>query len=486
MSRAGHRASVDAMSSSTADQRPGTAVDPLDPYDATWRRPDATPTELRSDIVLAVALFVGTLLSLTLYSIAGFYPEPAPMWASVLWAVGITFPLAVRRRYPSTVAIIVATMFIIGGTVLVPEVLFTNIALFLAIYTVGAWLPDRRRAMLVRTLIIVAMFVWLLISMFIQATDPEALPSLSRVGLFSPLVAFILIQILTNILYFGAAYFFGERVYQSARERAALEQRTGELEEERARTARQAVALERVRIARELHDVVAHHVSVMGVQAGAARTVLEANPAAARDALTNVELGARSAIDELHKMLGTLRAHGEPADGSNPSTVGVAQLGRLADESTSNGLPTRFERVGTPVAIPAVVSFNLYRIGQEALTNARKYGGTAATAELRLRYLDDAVELEVTNTGTVPPVARRGGLGLIGMRERVASSGGVLEVGPRARGGYLVRASIPFSAPGDQAMEPVADAPADTPPTAGPVEVPTSVPARPTIAKDPS
>ncbi|KQM17007.1 hypothetical protein ASF83_09680 [Plantibacter sp. Leaf171] len=417
---------------------------------------------MRSDVVLAIALGVGTLLSLTLYTIAGFYAEPAPMWASVLWAIGITAPLAFRRRAPCTVSVIVGVMFIIGGTVLVPEVLFTNIALFMAIYTVGAWVSDRRRAVLVRVLIIFAMFAWLLVYMFIQATDPYALPNLSRVGLFSPLVAFILIQILTNILYFGGAYFFGERAYQSARERAVLEARTIELEQERARSARQAVALERVRIARELHDVVAHHVSVMGVQAGAARTVLDANPAAARDALTNVELGARSAIDELRKMLGTLRADGDTNPEDGPSTVGVGRLGQLADESSANGLPTRFERIGAPVPIPAVVSFNLYRIAQEALTNARKYGGTHATAELRLRYLTDAVELEVTNTGTVPASARPGGLGLIGMRERVASSGGVLEVGARTRGGFLVRAAIPLGRSGDQAMEPVGPARDDT------------------------
>lgn len=450
---------MDGMSAPSVDP---SEDQPVDPYDADWRRPVATPSELRSDVILSIALGVGTLLSLTLYTIAGFYPEPAPMWASVLWAIGITAPLAFRRRYPCSVAIVVSVMFIVGGTVLVPELLFTNITLFLAIYTVGAWVPNRRRASIVRVLIIVAMFVWLLVSMFIQATDPDALPGFSRVGLFSPLVAYLLIQILTNILYFGAAYFFGERVYQSARERAVLEQRTAELEEERARTARQAVALERVRIARELHDVVAHHVSVMGVQAGAARTVIDADPAAARDALANVELGARSAIDELRKMLGTLRAHGEQAEESGPSTVGVAQLGRLADESTANGLPTRYERVGDAVPIPAVVSFNLYRIAQEALTNARKYGGSTATAEVRLRYLSGAVELEVTNTGTVPAVARRGGLGLIGMRERVASSGGELEVGARARGGFLVRASIPLGGAADQAMEPVAQTHAQT------------------------
>ncbi|WP_228506477.1 sensor histidine kinase [Plantibacter sp. VKM Ac-2880] len=447
------------MSATAAEQHESR---PVDPYDAEWRRPAATTAELRSDIVLAIALGVGTLLSLTLYTIAGFYPEPAPMWASVLWAIGITTPLAFRRRAPCTVSVIVGVMFIIGGTVLVPEVLFTNIALFMAIYTVGAWVSDRRRAALVRVLIIFAMFTWLLVAMFIQATDPDALPNLSRVGLFSPLVAFLLIQILTNILYFGGAYFFGERAYQSARERAVLEARTIELEQERARSARQAVALERVRIARELHDVVAHHVSVMGVQAGAARTVLDVNPAAARDALTNVELGARSAIDELRKMLGTLRADGETNQEDGPSTVGVGRLGQLADESSANGLPTRFERIGDPVPIPAVVSFNLYRIAQEALTNARKYGGTEATAEVRLRYLTDAVELEVTNTGTVPAVARRGGLGLIGMRERVASSGGVLEVGARARGGFLVRAAIPLGRSGDQAMEPVDPARDDT------------------------
>ena len=448
MSPAGRRASVDGMSEPAVDQQEDR---PVDPYDAEWRRPAATPSEQRSDIILAIALGVGTLLSLTLYTIAGFYPEPAPMWASVLWAIGITAPLAFRRRFPCSVAVIVAVMFIVGGTVLVPEVLFTNIALFLAIYTVGAWVPNRRRAALVRVLIIVAMFVWLLVSMFIQATDPDALPSLSRVGVFSPLVAFLLIQILTNILYFGAAYFFGERVYQSSRERAALEQRTVELEAERARSARQAVALERVRIARELHDVVAHHVSLMGVQAGAARRVLDRDPGQASASLEVVEENARTAVEELRRMLGTLRsdddaAGGGTTGGDGPSTEGITRIAELAESARVAGHPAEYVVVGTERPVPPTVAAVAYRIVQEAVTNILKHAGPTARADVRLRYLDDSVEVEVADDGLGARAARStsgSGLGHVGMRERVDAVDGRIEIGPRARGGYLVRAWLP-------------------------------------------
>ena len=200
-----------------------------------------------------------------------------------------------------------------------------------------------------------------------------------------------------------------------------------------------------MRIARELHDVVAHHVSVMGVQAGAARTVLDSNPAMARDALSNVELGARTAIDELQKLLHTLRETEQVDDSASTSasTLGLDSLDALVADSTASGLPTILEIIGEPREVPGLVRLSLYRIAQEALTNARKYAGSAATADVRVRYLDGTVELEVANTGSVPSQPRPGGLGHIGMRERVDALGGTLELGPRARGGYLVRARIP-------------------------------------------
>ena len=418
-----------------------TAVDPNDP---SWRRPAVTRGEVRADAVLAATLFVGALLSLMLYQVAGVYDEPAPMWLSLIWAVLITLPLAVRRRWPTAAALVVAATFIAGGELHVPELLICNITLFMALYAVGAWVDNRRTAMLVRVLIIAAMLGWLVLAMFRETTDPDALEGFSRAGAFSPLVAFLMIQILTNLLYFGGAYYFGDRSYAAARQTALLEYRTHELEQERERTAGQAVALERVRIARELHDVVAHHVSVMGVQAGAARTVLDSNPAAARDALANVELGARSAIDELQKLLHTLRESEPVEDAStSASTLSLESLTALVAESTASGLPTTLEIVGEPREVSGLTRLSLYRIAQEALTNARKYAGPAATADVRVRYLDGAVELEVANTGTVPLTPRPGGLGQIGMRERVDALGGSLELGPRPRGGYLVRARLP-------------------------------------------
>jgi signal transduction histidine kinase len=284
--------------------------------------------------------------------------------------------------------------------------------------------------------------------MFQQATDPESLGGFSRAGAFSPLVAYLLIQVLTNLLYFGGAWYFGDRALAGARERALLERRTHELERERERTAAQAVSLERVRIARELHDVVAHHVSVMGVQAGAARMVLQSDPAAARDALTNVEINARSAIEELHGLLTTLRdpngAAVDPA-ASSASTLGLDALPALVDESTAAGLPTTLDVVGEPRRVPVGVALNLYRIAQESLTNARKYGGREATADVRVRFLTDAVELEISNTGrSTSGRANPGGLGQVGMRERAAASGGRIDMGRAADGRYVVRARVPL------------------------------------------
>jgi signal transduction histidine kinase len=321
----------------------------------------------------------------------------------------------------------------------------SQVTMFIAIFTIGAWVEDRRRAALARTLIIVGMFVWLLVSTFIGATDTEALEEDFAGGL-TPYIAYMLVMWLINAAYFGGAYYMGNRAYAAARDRAVLQRRTRELEEEREITAAQAVALDRVRIARELHDVVAHHVSAMGVQAGAARTVIERDPEAARRALAVVEESARSAIAELRHLLDTLRSpDGDPdfAAGA-PSTLSLDSLPALAEVMTASGTPTRHVVVGEPVPVPDIVQVNLYRIAQEALTNARRHGGPEVRAEVRLRYLPDAVELEVTNSGRVA-LGARPGLGQLGMRERAIASGGVLELHPREQGGYRVRVTVPLS-----------------------------------------
>jgi len=418
-----------------------TAVTPAN------RRRVVSRRDLRNDALLAGVVFAGAILSGGLSAVAGYYGEQAGdvRWA-LLYAVALAAPLAMRRRFPVTVAIIVAVAFFLAVSFRIPEVYVGNISLFIAIYTVGAWVDDRRRAMLARVAIIAGMFLWLLITTFIDATQPTD-DGLSRVGAFSPYVAFMLIQFLINAAFFGGAYYMGDRAYVSAQERIALEERSAELERERGVTAAQAVALDRVRIARELHDVVAHHVSAMGVQAGAARTVLPRDPVAAERMLVGIEESARTAIDDLHQLLTTLRADesGPDAAASDASTLRLDALDDLIQHARENGLPTAFAVVGDPTPLPDLVQVNLYRIAQEALTNARRHGGAHATADVRLRYGASAVELEVTNTGHVP-TATGGGLGLVGMRERAAASGGAIEIGPRPRGGFLVRARIPVGA----------------------------------------
>ncbi|MDT0116263.1 sensor histidine kinase [Microbacterium sp. PRF11] len=411
--------------------------------------PRITRAQQRNDVVLAVVLLLGGLLSAVLSSVSGLYGDQQ---ASLALAVGYIFvlaaPIAFRRRWPSVVAVIVSLAYFAAVTLRIPEIYAGNIAMFIALYTVGAWETSRQRATIVRVAIIVGMFAWLFVVMFQEATqpiDPDLEGAFSRAGAFSPFVAYQLLMIGVNALFFGGAYYFGDRSHQQMRERAALEERTAELESEREVTAAQAVALDRVRIARELHDVVAHHVSLMGVQAGVARSLLSRDPDAARETLTGVESSARTSLHELRQLLETLRTpDGDTAPDTAPTTHGLTSIRSLVDDATAAGLPTTFTAVGAPACDPPpLVQVNLYRIAQEALTNARRHAGPDATADVRLRFETDAVELEISNTG------RRGsstpGLGQLGMRERAAVSGGSIEIGPRSRGGYLVRVRVPLT-----------------------------------------
>ncbi|MGW9631077.1 sensor histidine kinase [Agromyces sp. NPDC055520] len=423
-----------------------------------WVRPRPGRRALRNDVLLALALAVATAATVTLYRITG-WGEDTPWWGSVIWVAAMTLPLAARRIQPEIVALVASATFIVGGIVPVGDALFSNICLFVAIYTVGAWSRSRLRATIVRGIIVVGMFGWLFWGLIHYSAVQDYLPDFSREGALSPYLAYGLINVLTNLLYFGGAWYFGDTAYRSARSRAELEQRTAELASERERTRAQAVAIERLRIARELHDVVAHHVSVIGVQAGAARRVLAKDPAAAATALSSIESSARDAVDELHGLLGTLRGDSETAASTvldddlaataSTSTRGIARLDELVAESAASGLPTTLAIVGDAAPVSAVVDLSAYRVAQEALTNVRKHAGAAATAEVRVRWAEQSVEVEVTNTGAVRRTSgdadasgRR--LGQLGMRERVAAAGGRLELGPRVRGGYLVRAEFPL------------------------------------------
>ena len=240
----------------------------------------------------------------------------------------------------------------------------------------------------------------------------------------------------------GIAWFAGLALRERAGEAEAAQERALRAEREREENARRAVFEERVRIARELHDVVAHHVSMMGVQAGAARMVVDRDPAQAKDALAAIEASSRQAVDELHRLLGFLRQAGE-SDDLAPSP-GVSQLPSLAAGMSDSDLAVEVGVEGEERPLPPTVDVSAYRIVQEALTNTLKHAG-ASRADVRLRYRRGELELEIVDDGrgTGAPSAGGSGLGLIGMRERAALHGGQLTAGPVPGGGFAVRVTLP-------------------------------------------
>ena len=396
----------------------------------------------RADALLALVVFGAGVVSAALSAISGLYgDQQAPLWQALIYLAVLAAPLAWRRVYPGTVAVIVAAAYFAAVTLRVPEMYAGNIAMFITLYTVGAWMQNRRSAMLVRVGIIVGMFIWLLSSMYYDVINTAHEEDVIA-GAMSPYVAFMMLQVLLNVLYFAGAYYFGERAWKGAMQRHALEQRTADLEREREVTAAQAVALDRVRIARELHDVVAHHVSVMGVQAGAARMVIDQDPAASKQMLAGIEESARTAISELRHLLETLRS--TDIDAEDASTIELCDIVQLIDAANDAGMPTTFTAVGEERPVPSVVQVNLYRIAQESLTNARRHAGAGATADVRLRRTPTDVELEVVNTGRLV-LMPRSGLGQLGMRERALASGGTIESAPREQGGWRVRVRVPLT-----------------------------------------
>ncbi|MEU1040438.1 histidine kinase [Streptomyces sp. NPDC005907] len=219
-----------------------------------------------------------------------------------------------------------------------------------------------------------------------------------------------------------------------------------------------AVAEERRRIARELHDIVAHHITTMQLMAGGARANLAGNPDAAREALLTLESSGRMALGEMRQLLDVLRAGDEPELVPHAPQPGAGDLDRIVTESRLAGLPTDFRICGQERPLPPTVGLTVFRVVQEALTNARKHAGRAR-ASVQLTYLTDRIDVEVLDdgAGALGPVgalesaaAARPGYGLIGMRERVALQGGTLVTGSLDGGGFRVAATLPLG-PADAA-----------------------------------
>ncbi|WP_051808490.1 sensor histidine kinase [Actinoplanes subtropicus] len=228
---------------------------------------------------------------------------------------------------------------------------------------------------------------------------------------------------------------------------AGLEERAATAERERDHLARIAVAEERAAIARELHDVVAHSLAVMIVQADGASYALDAEPAQARAAIKQVGATGREALEDMRRLVGVLRGAGDaPPDADEHRRITLEQL---VERARSAGLPIAVEVQGERTGVPPAVELTLYRLVQESLTNVLRHAGQGATGRLTVRYAPTSVEMEMADDGSgaiAPTPDRPDGHGLIGMRERVAVHGGEFEAGPVLGGGWRVRATIPLGA----------------------------------------
>jgi len=360
------------------------------------------------DALLAIGVVAVGLLA---FALRDQRPDEPPAALGFALVVVAGSSLAWRRRAPLTVATIVsaavATASLLGYW---PE--FVAL-LWIAVYSAAAY-TERHR--LVRVLLPVALLTSVAISIG-ERWDR----GLNWVEILSDL-----------IVTFGVPILLGRMTFNRRRR----------IVRDREFATRQAVAAERAAIARELHDVVAHHMSVMVVQAGAARAVSASDPAATAEALRQIEASGRTGLTEMRRLLEVLKAE-EDGNGRAPQP-GLARMSELLDAMRASGLPVEAIVEGSPRPLPPGVDLSAYRIVQEALTNALRHAG-GASARVVVRYDPGAVELEVADDGPGLPEdpEASGGHGLIGMRERVQLFGGELEAGPRPGGGFLLRARLP-------------------------------------------
>jgi signal transduction histidine kinase len=342
-------------------------------------------------------------------------------WLMAVWAGAFVVPLLARRRFPFGAPIAVFTIGVAGS-------LWNDT---LATYTLGNFLG-----------VLAATFLFGLL--FERERSPIGL------GIALGVASFVVVndprqgygEIAWIAITFSLVWLAGLAIGSQLKKAATAIERAEMLELGREAEARAAVAEERARIARELHDIVGHSVSVMTVQASAVRRLLREDQEREREALITVEETGRAALAEMRRLVGVLRRTEEaPALVPQPS---LEHVEKLVEQTREAGLPTRLMIEGEASPLPAGIDLTAYRLVQEGLTNALKHS-RATYAEVHVRYANGTVELVVRDDGKGDGKGDGGGHGLVGMRERVAVVGGELAAGPRPDGGYELRARLPVA-----------------------------------------
>jgi signal transduction histidine kinase len=366
-----------------------------------------------ADTALAIVVFV-----LSVFVVEGAKPDDlairplgdVPLLAFFLFAVACGAVLW-RRSQPLAVLAVTLVAAELSGALDYSQ--FVGLSFLIALYSVARYVTDER---------------WSYGALGVGLLFVLSAPLTAGDGTSAADLGFGLVVI-------AGVWYVGRRMRLRA-------ERAVELEREREAEARRVVAEERTRIARELHDIVAHRVSLMTVQAGAAKTVAGDDPAGALQAMGAVEQAGREALDELRHLLDVLRPEAERG-GLGPQP-GIADVSRLVDQFDDAGLDVSLTMEGVRTDLPARVDLSTYRIVEEALTNVLKHAGPAARAEVRLTADHHHVSIEVLDDGHGATILPGSGHGIVGMRERALLLGGSIEAGPRPSGGFRLAARLPI------------------------------------------
>lgn len=434
--------------------------------DDPWQRPRPTAAQQRRDVWIAAGVLALTAVGMELTrSLGAFQTIESPLWMQYVAMVVGVVPLIWRRTRPLA-SMVIIQLHMLAATAWWPSVgnQFTMLIVYLASLVGGVgWARNRRALVGLLVALFVLVFGQLAWMYTFTTMMTEYLPKDGdQPGLLPPMVASVLYGSLMNLGYILGGILWGQLSWRAAKRMATVSAQAATITEQAVELRDRAVVDERLRIARELHDVVAHHVSVMGVQAAAARRVLSRDPEAAAQALGAVEESSRQAVGEMRSLLGALRGvevvRAAQSTGTSQGALaatergrspepGLAQLPELVAQAASTGFEPTYELVeqtpGAARQVSAAIGMSIYRIVQEALSNVRKHS-TARRAVVVVRVDGTHAEAEVVDDGRPRGATSGSGLGLLGMRERIASHQGSVELGPRLVGGYRVRVRFPL------------------------------------------
>lgn len=444
-----------------------TSLTNLLDLDDLWERPAPSRWIIRAPLVgwlsgadIVVGLSYVPLVLGMLWVMDGLSRVGSAPWGW-RWVVIVTMVLVLclRRRFPLTVGCLAAAHLLLGGLV-APQVVtsyVTQVFYFVCFHATVAWGRSRRAAWGVMCAVTIFFLGWVAVVFsranavmgVLRAMNPEASADVAGY------TRVIVLQVVINLAFVVGAGAMGQIAWRGARDLARTRAQSATIAAQDRRLTDQAVVSERLRLAREIHDSVAHHVSVIGIQAAGARRAMGVAPDLARGALASVEEESRLAVGEMHSLLGSLRA-GDAASGGGDGSERSGEPG-LKDLEDLCGRPHRasvtLDVIGDPENVPDTMGLTVYRIVQEALTNVDKHSG-ASRAHVAVRIGVTRVEIEVTDSGhgtQAVPGHGGTGVGLIGMRERVAAHQGSLDVGPRATSGWRVLARLPLPHGSDDA-----------------------------------